>query len=172
MRSSGSQYAAAGTDPRWPPLLKSRHMSARAGKNGGRLVAGKYRFIALSAKTWLGHGGGLPLDAVNPRPCFGSSRALGLLLSRALSSRLRRSILRMGENTSSISLLRKQIVDRDVLSHETHAAVESVGGLLRCEPLEAAVADAIVLPEIAVHSFETVVRLASDYLRAPSAGVA
>ncbi len=78
----------------------------------------------------------------------------------------------MGENTSSISLLRKQIVDRDVLSHETHAAVESVGGLLRCEPLEAAVADAIVLPEIAVHSFETVVRLASDYLRAPSAGVA
>jgi hypothetical protein len=130
-------------------------------KNGARLLAGKFRFSALSAKTWLGMAGACR-DAVNPRPCFGSSRALGLLLSRALSSRLRRSILRMGENTSSISLLREQIVDLEVLSNQTHAAVESVGGLLRRESLEAAVADAIVLPEIAVHGFETVVRLASD----------
>ena len=63
------------------------------------------------------------------------------------------------EVTRQASLLRKQIVDREVLSHETYAEVESAGGLLRCEPLEAAVAGAIVLPEIAVHRFETMVRL-------------
>ena len=110
--------------------------------------------------------------ALDPRPCFGSSRALGLLLSRALSSRLRGSILRMGASTSSISLLREQIVDVEVLPHETHAAVESVSGLLRRKSLEAAVADAIVLPEITVHGFETVVRLASDDFRVLPAGVA
>ena len=115
---------------------------------------------------------GSSANAADPRPCFGSSRALGLLLSRALSSRLRTSVLRMGENAPSISLLREQIVDLEVLSHQTHAAVESVGGLLRREPLEAAAADAIVLPEVAVHGFETVVRLASEYFQVLSAGVA
>jgi hypothetical protein len=69
---------------------------------------------------------------------------------------------RLGACTSSISVRHEQIVDLEVLSHEAHAAVDSVGGLLRRESLEAAVADAIVLPEIAVHGFETVVRFASD----------
>ena len=66
-----------------------------------------------------GHGGGSSLLTTTPGHVSAAGRALGLLLSRALSSRLRRSILRMGEKTSSIALLLEQIVDLEVLSHET-----------------------------------------------------
>ena len=49
---------------------------------------------------------------------------LVLLLSRALSSRLPKSILRLGETTSSIRLLVQHIVDLEGLPHEPHVGPE------------------------------------------------
>ena len=130
------------------------------------------RFSALKAKTWLDHGGGFSPRARAPGHVSAAGRALGLLLSRALSSRLPKSILRLGETTSSIRLLVQQIVDLEVLLHEPHTALDGMSGCLRRKALEAAVADTVILAEIAINGFETVVGRASNFVGTLSAGVA
>jgi hypothetical protein len=93
-----------------------------------------------------------------------------LLLSRALSSRLLVLIVTDAfAGSSTLSL--QQVVDRQVLSHQAEATRQGLRGLFGSQALESAVADAVVLPEIAVHGLEAVVRLAGDDVRLLAFGV-
>src|SRR4029077_7127040 len=63
------------------------------------------------------------------------------------------------------------VVDRQVLSHQAEATRQRLRGLFGSQALESAVADAVVLPEVAVHGLEAVVRLAGDDVRLLALGV-
>src|SRR5258708_15178988 len=95
------------------------------------------------------HGGGLP-RMETPGHVSAAGRALGLLLSRALSSRLPGLIIAWVAAGSSW-ILRQEVVDFQVLADERHTTPQSVRRLLRRESLEAAVADAIVLAKVTVN---------------------
>ena len=67
---------------------------------------------------------------------------------------------------------RAQVVDRQVLLHQAKTARQGVSGLLGGQALESAMADAVVLPEVAVHGLEAMVGLAGDDVRFLPFGVA
>src|SRR4051812_48282035 len=93
------------------------------------------------------HSGGLRIRET-PSHVSAAGRALGLLLSRALSSRLPTAIIGgRGALVSSATFL-QQLVDGEVLLHQRQAAPQGVSGLLGREPLQTAMADAIVLAEV------------------------
>ena len=75
-----------------------------------------------------------------------------------------------GALVSSATFL-QQVVDGEVLLDQRQAAPQGVSGLLGREPLETAMADAIVLAEITVDRLEAVVGLASDDMRLLAFGV-
>jgi hypothetical protein len=106
------------------------------------------------------HSGGLPLRET-PSHVSAAGAALGLLLSRALSSGLLGSIIDP-TTAESRAVFLQQVVDGEVLLHQRQATPQGVGGLLGCEPLEAAMPDPIVLTEITVNSLQAVVGLAGD----------
>src|SRR5262245_9363222 len=106
------------------------------------------------------HSGGLRLPET-PSHVSAAGAALGLLLSRALSSGLLGSIIDSTTPESRAAFL-QQVIDGEVLLHQRQATPQSVGGLLGCEPLEAAMPDPIVLTEITVDCLQTVVGLAGD----------
>src|SRR3974377_2309700 len=66
----------------------------------------------------------------------------------------------------------QQVVDVEVLAHESQAALQRVSGLLGRESMKAAVPDAVVLAEIVVNRFEAVVGLASNDIRVLPLGIA
>jgi len=106
------------------------------------------------------HSGGLPLRET-PSHVSAAGAALGLLLSRALSSGLLGSIVDPTTPESRAAFL-QQVIDGEVLLHQWQATSQGVGGLLGREPLEAAMPDPIVLTEITVDRLQAVVGLACD----------
>ena len=106
------------------------------------------------------HSGGLRLREA-PSQVSAAGAALGLLLSRALSSDLLGSIIDPTTPESRAAFL-QQVIDGEVLLHQRQATAQGVGGLLGRQPLEAAMPDPIVLTEITVHSLQAVVGLAGD----------
>ena len=76
----------------------------------------------------------------------------------------------MGALVSSAAFL-QQVIDGEVFLHQRQAATQGVSGLLRREPLQAAMADAIVLAEVTVDRLKAVVSLASDDMRLLAFGV-
>ena len=62
-------------------------------------------------------------------------------------------------------------IDGQILLDKSQAARQGMSGLLRGEPLEAAVPDAIVLAEITVNCLQAVVGLASHNVRLLAFGV-
>jgi hypothetical protein len=106
------------------------------------------------------HSGGLRLRET-PSHVSAAGAALGLLLSRALSSGLLESIIDPTTPESRAVFL-QQVINGEVLLHQRHAASQGVGGLLGRQPLEAAMSDPIVLTEITVDGLQAVVSLACD----------
>ena len=116
------------------------------------------------------HSGGLRVRET-PSHVSAAGRALGLLLSRALSSRLPTSIIGWrGALVSSVVFL-KQVVDSEVLLDQRQTAPQGVSGLLWREPSQTAMADAVVLAEVTIDCLKAVVGLASDDVRFLAFGV-
>ena len=115
------------------------------------------------------HGGSLRFTEA-PSHASAAGQALGLLLSRALSSRLPVSIIGHRWLWSSVVIL-QLVVDVEVLLDQGQTAFDEVCSFLRCEPLNTAMADAIILAEVTIDRVETVVSLASDDVRLFAFGV-
>ena len=73
---------------------------------------------------------------------------------------------------SSATVFLQQVIDRKILPDQREAATQGVRCLLGREPLQTAVADAIVLAQVTVDGFQTVVRLSSDDVRLFPFGIA
>jgi hypothetical protein len=80
------------------------------------------------------HSGGLLIREA-PSHASAAGRALGLLLSRALSSRLPTSIIGGRRALASSRLFLQQVVDGEVLLDQTRTAPQGVSGRLRREPI-------------------------------------
>src|SRR5262245_2087000 len=106
------------------------------------------------------HSGGLRFRET-PSHVSAAGAALGLLLSRALSSGLLGSIIDPSTPESRAAFL-QHLIDGEVLLHQWQATAQGVGGLLGREPLEAAMPDPIVLTQITVNGLQAVVGLAGD----------
>ena len=121
------------------------------------------KVFRIEAKTWQGerHGAGLRIRET-PSHVSAAGRALGLLLSRALSSCLPTSIIGWrGALASSVVFIQK-VVDSDVLLDQTQTAPQGVSGLLWRESFQTAMADAVVLAKVAIDRLDAVVGLSSD----------
>jgi hypothetical protein len=70
-----------------------------------------------------------------------------------------------------LTLFLQQVVDGEVLLDPRQTAPQGVSGLLRREPLQTTMADAIVLAEVTVHHIQAVVGLARDLRRLLGFGV-
>jgi hypothetical protein len=73
---------------------------------------------------------------------------------------------------SSATVFLQQVIDRKILPDQRQAAAQGVRCLLGREPLQTAVADAIVLAQVTIDGFQTVVRLPSDDVRLFAFGIA
>jgi hypothetical protein len=65
----------------------------------------------------------------------------------------------------------QEVIDGEILLYERKTAAQGVGRLLWGEPLQTAMADAIVLAQVAVNGIQAVVGLASDDVRFLAFGV-
>src|SRR5215469_2528962 len=115
------------------------------------------------------HSGGLRYREA-PSHVSAAGAALGLLLSRALSSGLLGSIIDPTTPESRAAFL-QQVIDGEVLLHQRQATAQRVGGLLGRQPLEATMPDPIVLTEITVDRLQAVVGLARHDVRLLPLGI-
>ena len=119
------------------------------------------RFIAFGpkqgvvAKSWWE-----PRLTRDSRKCFVPGRPLGLLLSIALSFRLARLIVAIGNKRSSKSVLQFYI-DGEILVDETDGTVKRMCRFFCCHTLLPTMSHTIVLAEISINGFQTVVRFLS-----------